>query len=786
MRNIDKVRRAVVAAALVGTGGVLAGTDASSYLDRFAPLSGSVWNAARADPPEEVSSPFGDATVRYDEYGVPRVEAEDERALYFAVGYLHGADRLFQLDVQRRQMRGQLSAVVGDVTLDSDTFHAKMDFAGAAEATWGQLSGSETGTIVEAYADGVNAAREDLAYPVEFELLEYEPDPWTPIDTILMEKQISWGLTGSFRTLRVATVADAFGGEVAGTLFPTYLDHETPILRDGSIESQTNTVPEAADYGGLIDYLGDFEPNQGVGSNSWVVAGEYTESGAPIVSYDPHLTLMAPPVWYQQHLVAGDYQVRGATFPGVPFLIVGENHAGAWGFTNVGADVLDVYEYETRDGEYRYEDEWRPYDETDRTITVADGTDVDITIRKTVHGPMLNREGREVAVAWTGLTATETTAAVHEMAKSDGVEDFLEAIRSFDEPTQNVVYADREGNTLYHVTGRIPIRTVDGEEVRGNRVFDGSAGEGEWDGFTPYGTSTWEGFVPFDEKPGVRNPSYVGTANQRVTDNPQHYVGQGYSPPFRGKRIYERLDRMVDTGSVSAADMRDIQRDRLDTRAEMLLPRLLSLRDRVTETEQDHMDALAEWDYRMTPASHAATVFAEWFDAYGEALYADAYDRADVSHDHYPNDWITATIRADSPWFDVAGTPESPATAMVQAIESVADRWTVPEVPAYGEYNELTIDHPFDQPVLNYPRMPIGGSPATVKNYRQDSAVGSSWRMVVPMDGDARVILPGGNDGNPFSENYDDQLRRWAQGEYLPFDRPWPDAPTISFRGEGR
>lgn len=775
----------MVAAALVGTGGLAVGTDASSYLERFAPLSGSVWNAARAEPPASVTSPHGDATLTYDDHAVPRVEADDETALYYAVGYAHGADRLFQLDLQRRQMRGKLSAVVGDATLDSDTFHVEMDFVGAAEATWEHLRDGETGTVVEAYAEGVNAAREDLPLPVEFELLDYEPGEWTPVDTMLMAKQISWGLTGSFRTLRVATVADAFGPTVARTLFPTRLDHDTPILRGGSTAPSQSSVPAAADYGALTDWVGDFEPDPGVGSNSWVVSGEYTDSGAPIVCNDPHLTLMAPPVWYQQDLVAADYRVRGVTFPGVPFVIIGENHAGAWGFTNVGADVLDVYEYETRDGEYRYGDEWRAYDETEHTIAVADGDDVDVTVRKTVHGPVLDREGQQVAVAWTGLTATETTTAVHEMAKSDGVEEFVAALRSFDEPTQNVVYADRDGNTLYHVTGRIPIRTVDGEEVRGDRVFDGSAGEGEWRGFTPYGTSSWEGFVPFEEKPGVRNPGYVATANQRVTDDPEHYVGQGYSPPFRGMRIYERLDTATGAGTVGPADMRDVQSDRLDERAKLLVPRLLSVREEVGEAAQPHLDALADWDYWMNRGSHAATVFAEWFAAYREALYGDAYEAAGVSAGHYPNDWITATIEADSPWFAVAETPDSPAAAMVSAIESVADEYALPDVPAYGSYNELTIDHPFDQSFLNYPRMPIGGSSATVKNYRKDDAVGSSWRMVVPMDGDASVVLPGGNDGNPFATEYDDQLREWALGEYLPFDRSWPDDPAVTFRGDG-
>jgi penicillin amidase len=783
MPSIDRVRRAVVAATLAGTGGLAFGTDAGSYLEQFAPLSGSVWEAATSERPDTVDNPYGDAAVRYDDYGVPQVEANDEQALYFAVGYLHGFDRLFQLDLQRRQMRGTLSAVVGSATLDSDEFHVKMDFEGAAEATWEHVAETESGPMVVAYADGVNAARKDQPLPAEFELLDFEPTPWTPVDTLLMEKQIAWGLTGSFRTLGVATVADAFGSDVASDLFPTRLDHDSPIIRDGAVGTTSTGSVEPADYRGLTEWLGDFQPDPGVGSNSWVVSGEYTDSGSPIVANDPHLTLMAPPVWYQQDLLADEYRVRGVTFPGVPFVIIGENESGAWGFTNVGADVLDVYEYETRNGEYRYRDEWRGYDETTETIEVADGDDLDVSVRKTVHGPVLDRDGREVGVAWTGLSATETVISVHEMARSDGIEDFVGALQSFDSPTQNVVYADRDGNTLLAMTGRIPIRTIDGEPVRGDRIFDGSAGEGEWDGFTPYGTSTWDGFVPFEEKPGRRNPDYVATANQRVIADPAHYIGQDYAPPFRGMRIYDRLDDATDAGSITPEAMRDLQRDVRDERAAMLVPRLLDLRDDI-DGGQQYLDALADWDDEMRPDATAATVFAEWFDAYRETLYADAFEANGLSTDHYPNDWITVTLEADSAWFAVDGTPETPESAMVEAFESVVADLDSDEPQAYGEYNRLAIDHPFDQSFLNYPRIPLGGSSATVKNYRKEAAVGSSWRMVVPMAGEASVILPGGNDGNPFSDHYDDQIRAWARGDYLPFDRSLPDDPTIEFRSE--
>lgn len=205
--DISRGRRAFIGALLADGVAGSAFSPVRGYLERFAPLSGSAWDSTQR-PDRTVNSPYGNAVVRYDEYGVPNVTGSNERAVYFAVGYTQACDRAFQMNLQRRLMRGQLSAVVGEATLDSDEFHAKMDFAGAARANWSLLEETDVGTLIEAYTEGVNAAFENEPRALEFSLLEYEPDSWTPVDTMLMEKQIAWNLTGSFRTLRTALAAD--------------------------------------------------------------------------------------------------------------------------------------------------------------------------------------------------------------------------------------------------------------------------------------------------------------------------------------------------------------------------------------------------------------------------------------------------------------------------------------------------------------------------------------------------------------------------------------------------
>lgn len=804
----DPTRRGLIGAIALGAtaGGFLG--PVRTYLDRFAPPAGDAWQAARRSPPDQVDSPYGPATIRYDEAHVPRIEASTEAALYFAVGYAQGLDRLFQLDLQRRQIRGLLSEVVGEATLASDRFHTRMDFLGAARATVDTLRGSETFPLVEAYCEGVNRSRSDLALPLEFQLLEYEPDPWRPVDVALTEKQIAWGLTGSFRTLHRETLAAKVGEEAASTLMPNRLDHQATILdHEGATEEwapsgssvrsgHRNQITAGRETRGtspsLESWLSAFESSPWVGSNSWAIAGEHTANGQPVVANDPHLPLQAPPIWYEQALKVPGYRVRGVAFPGTPFVVIGETDTGAWGFTTAGADVIDFYDYDTRnDGtEYRYGDEWREFETASRNIPVADGEDREVTIRKSVHGPVVERGPGDdelrsaVGVAWTGLTGTRTMIAVHDMARSDGIDEFEGALESFD-ITQNCVYADRDGNVLYRATGKVPIRRTGGEPVRGDRVFDGSAREGEWPGYTPYGRSSWEGFIPFAEMPHVRNPEYVGTANQRIVDDAvyPYYFAEAYSEPFRGIQLWDRLDTLVSRGSVTTAEMRELQRDVRDRRAEPFIRLLVAERDALDEGLEPQVDRLRSWDQRMTRDSRSALVFDRFLAHYREVsvrrTIADALDDRRDPTAYEPSDWVLARLEPDSRWF-----PEGRGTAVNEALQRALAEIETEGWETYGDFNRTTIDHPFDRSWLNYPRYPLGGSEATLFNVHPEADRGSSWRQVCPLGTESQCVLPGGNDGSPFGAHYDDQLRRWADGEYKRMDRAIRGTVAVRFVGE--
>ena len=798
----DTTRRAVLAS-ILGAGAGGSALFASDILESFAPLSGRAWQSSRGSVPDTVSSPHGDATVTYDEYHVPHIEAETEEAAYYAVGFVQAADRLFQMDLIRRLMDGRLSEAVGEQTVESDIFHTKMDFRGAAEASKEATSGTRAETVAEAYAEGVNEYIQTGPEPLEFGLLGYEAEEWTVTDTLLVGAQIAWGLTGSFNDLRKTALRDELDEDTFERLYDTQLDHGAPIIRDreattGNAEGVETTETVASSEATrrvepeMVDWLAQHEPPPLWGSNHWAVGGEHTASGSPILAYDPHLSLMVPPVWYEQHVTVGDVDVRGATFPGIPFAIVGQNADGAWGFTNSGADVMDLYTYETDEEmeRYRYNGEWREFETETRTVEVAGGEDREVEVKKTVHGAFVDREiGDEthhVGVSWTGMTGTRESLAVYEFGRATGMDDYIDALREMDLPTQNALYVDADGNVLYKLTGRIPIRRNENDEIaRGDRVLDGSAGELEWDGFEPFGQSSWDGFVPFDEKPGVINPDYVGTANQRLVDDPTYPIGYEYASGFRGARIYERLDERVESGEpVDAQFMKDVQRDSLDIRARILVPAILEARDTMPDSAEPWLDAMEDWDYRMERDSEAALAFHRFYDAFRRLTWQDDFEELGLSGESWwPQEWVLVNLPPDDEFFG-----GDRASVMADAMEEAVGEIDENGWGTYGDYNVTSIDHQFGGQVsaLNYSRYPTDGTAFTVRNFHDGASAGSSWRQVSPMDDEtgSSSVIPGGQSASYFSDHYDDQLRMWADGEYkeMSFETP-DDGETIEFTG---
>ncbi|WP_254830547.1 penicillin acylase family protein [Haloglomus salinum] len=792
---------------------VSAAVGGGSFVTLSAPASGEAWGpsydandgsvasaAADLGGPRQVENPYGEATVRVDEDGVPHITASNEEALAFAVGYVQARDRLFQMDLQRRLMEGNLSAAFGARALESDRFHRRMGFDAAANASWRRIQDTETGEGVRAYTAGVNRYMDTRPTPFEFRANDYEPTRWTPQDTLIVGKLIAWDLTGDFRDLKGRSIRRAFPDrrEAVAELYPDRLDHDDAIVDNGE-GGQRNALGEprpglvdgtdSNDLQGLYEALQPYQSAPGIGSNSWVVGGQFTQDGSPIVANDPHLSLNVPPVWYEQHLrVRGagsedTMDVRGVAFPGVPTVVIGANDDIAWGFTNVGADQVDLYRYERpTENTYRYKGEVREFETHNETIPVKDGRDRTVRIRRTVHGPFLSREtpqGRVgVGVSWVGLGDTRESQAILQLNKADDLDEVRDIMRRFDSPTQNFVAADiRDGGTYFRITGRYPIRTIGNRTVAGDRVFNGSAGRMEWPGFEPYGRTNWSAFHDYDEVPEVRNPGYLATANQRTMDDPPFYIAHSprYADPYRGERIYELLDQRASSDRpITPAFVKRIQRDVHSEAAEDFVPVIQNATGKMQPSTREAADDLAEWDHNMTRDSRSALLFALWLDHYRNATFGDEFRSRGLDESYFPKDYTLGQLPPNARWFDDIRTDrrerraDIAARALRKAIaEADREGWDT-----YGDYNRLDQNHPFPLDFLDYPERPMDGSPYTVSNFRsqRSTQAGSSWRMVVT-EGSSFGVIPGGQSGNPFSPHYHSQLDEWAAGEYKPMAR---------------
>ncbi|WP_330633029.1 penicillin acylase family protein [Halocatena halophila] len=579
---------------------------------------------------------------------------------------------------------------------------------------------------------------------------------------------------------------------------PHRYDHDATILDDNESENANGTtdrIRPTAVTPGLTEWLSSFESPQGIGSNSWVIGKQHTRSGAPMMANDPHVPLLAPPVWYEMHLKGPKTHVRGVTLSGIPFPIVGETEHCAWGVTVAYTDGIDFYSYETNDGKYRYGDEYRSFDTETKTVPVADGDDQEVTVKRTVHGPVVDHESdgdelqEPIAVAWTGLTATRTGEGLLNLLRSESLTEAREGLSMFDLPSLNFVYANRDGETLYQVVGKVPIRKTDGEPVAANRVFNGSDKAGEWPGFKPYGTSTWDengGVIPFEEMPHEINPEYLGTANQRIVEDESfpHYLSASYATPFRGIRLNERLDERVTSGEpIDREFMKSLQRDTHDERAAIFVPKMLAASNEIDGKAAELLEALSDWDYHMDRDSRAALIFSRFIPHYRDVVFKprleEALDDRRDPEEYYGDQWVTVTLNPDSDWF-----PEGRPVAIQKALERTAAELEEEGWETYGDFNTADFKHKLEQDWLAYPPIPTDGAEGSLNNFRRDTAIGSSWRQICPMDksdGPSEGTFPGGNNGNPMSDHYHDQLKRWADVEYTDIGLKMPDETTVTF-----
>ena len=570
-------------------------------------------------------------TIYRDERGIPYIEAQNDEDLYFAQGYATASDRLWQMDLFRRTVRGELSEVLGtgpnNIAIDQDKLHRTYGFTQAAEAELA-ASSPRTRAVLEAYARGVNAYAASLdpkSMPPEFQILQYSFRPWTPADSLAVVKIFFEALSDTWRLDIMRQALSVLPAEKRAELLPEISPIDVLVVgKDAQTKgasAQLKAEPASREFlerlaynqaiaSAALNRIG-FDTDALAASNNWVVGGSRTVTGKPLLSNDPHLRPTAPSIWYLINLSAPGVRVAGVSTPGLPGVIIGHNDRIAWGFTNVGPDVQDLYiekfnpdnpkQYQTPSG-------WQDAVIRREEIKVRKGigsSEYDtITQEVTVtrHGPIIfEGDGKRYALRWTALDPAKNNAdSTYVLNRARNWKEFNAALESFTAPTQNIVYADVDGHIGYHATGIVPIR----KSGDGSVPYDGATDAGEW-------TS----YIPIAKLPTLYDPpsGIIVTANQRIVGTSYPYfLTHSWAQPYRARRIWDLLNEKP---KLSAEDFRRVLGDTYSiagvffTREaiKLLRPTLTPADEKLRAT----LDAFEKWDGRVNAESSVAPIVSQ-------------------------------------------------------------------------------------------------------------------------------------------------------------------------------
>jgi penicillin amidase len=751
-----------------------------------------------------LSSPVN---VTRDTHGVPTIEAANFDDLFFAQGYITAQDRLWQMDVMRRFAAGELAEILGSDLLPLDREQRILGMRQAAQKNVA-VGTPEDRARFEAYARGVNAyieSRRDRL-PFEFRILGYAPRPWTPEDSGLIAAHMVKDLTHySYKTtLTRERILAKLGPELTADLYVNSSAHDRPptVMRVVPLENTSNDEEEDqadSDNGdsvtwnrGKLPFIDEAsEPSLLAGSNNWVVSGAHTVSGKPLLSNDMHLGHQMPNLWYEAHLKSGTLDVAGVTLPGMPYVIVGHNQRIAWGFTNVGATVEDVYvETFNSNGQYLTPDGWKDVDHRRETIHVKGKPDEYVDVVLTRHGPIISSllpgESRQVALRWTLYDGPRNPFFA--VGSAQNWEQFRQAFSNLDAPGQNVVYADVDGNIGYQTTGKIPIR---------------ASGDGSLPEDGRKNTYEWTGYIPFEKLPSIYNPAsgIIATANGRITpDNYPNSISTGWEAPWRTERIY----RVLESGKkFSAADMLALQTDTYSEFDHLAAEHFTYSVDHAktpSARAKQAAEIMRNWDGRMSADSVAPTIAYRARTELSKLLLEAKLGVG--SGIHYSWDmqsvWLERVMR-NQPKRWLPDKFSNYDELLSAAVEAAVGEPGVPQNLSswkWGEANSVEIQHPvFGKiPVLRRwsgPGLkPQSGSGYAVKAVTRSH--GPSERLTVDLaDLDASTLnVVTGQAGNFLSPYYMDQWKAWYEGSTfrLPFSKQAVEnnrAHTLVLQPEG-
>jgi penicillin amidase len=762
----------------------------------FNPSTGAWTMAADASPARDqtltVAGLDQPVTVTFESDGTAHILAQTDHDLFLAVGYVHARFRLFQMDLLRRQGEGRLSEVVGKAALDVDRFELQLGLLRTAQAEWAQLPADDAsrGALI-AYAQGVNDRIDEAErlhqLPAMFALLGYRPQPWTPIDSLIVKGDMTQTLDFTDAPLVMAMLTSTLGPTLTSQWFPVLPPNPQSPYEPGPYPAKATPAPlpemqafsdaETASAAALYQRLAALPPGlvaTGGDSNNWAVAGAKSTSGGALLAGDPHLHLTLPAIWFQLTEDSPGYHTSGVSIPGTPVVLIGHNQHIAWSLTN-GQNQATFFYFEKENAahpdQYFNHGTWMNFRTVNYDIPVLGGATDHLTVKLTTHGPVISERGLTTSVWWAGNLVSQDLGVLLRVAQAADFKAFSNALRDWHAPSQNFVYADDHGNIGLISAGYYPL-------IEGGQPWLPMPGTGEYD---------ITGTIPYEAIPQVYDPpgNIVWTANQRqVGPDYPYYIGTAsnfFDPGYRANEIRRVLSQ---PGSLSSADMMALQNDTRDFLASEIVPLLLkaTANRALSLSELQARDLLAKWDFTMEIGSTAATIWWTFWQQYLSATFDPWWksqhvmvNRAEVN-DALGQDLEAWTIGdPGNPAFSLSG-PTRTATDVIQrafqsaVTELVKQLGPDPQTWVWGRIHTRVLENLAQISGLNYgPRPDRGDANTPMAAGDFPSAHGPSWRMVV--DWGSRTfsgIYPGGQSENPASAWYDDRVETWWEGLYAP------------------
>lgn len=728
----------------------------------------------------------GKAEVYFDERLVPHVFAENDEDLYFIQGYLHAKFRLFQMDLQTKAAEGRASEIAGKKAIQYDKSQRRLGMRFAAENAIKEIEKDpQSMAMFSAYTNGVNAyisSLKESEIPVEYKLLNFKPEKWTNLRTALLLKMMAKMLSGETeKDLPNTNAKSVFMPDELKMLYPQVPDSLEPIVPKGTAFEKPGIVPVVPitadslyfNQKGMVGVREVSKSDVANGSNNWVVDSGKTKSHAPILCNDPHLELSLPSIWYEMQLRTATSNVYGVSLPGSPFVIIGFNDSIAWGVTNSQRDVKDYYEIKFKDKskqEYWFNNQWRKTDSLRvENIKVKNGSTVYDTVAYTIFGPVMYDEGfsdelsskRNLAVRWAAHDPSNEGMTFYRLNRAKNYDDYAEAIKTFQCPGQNFVFASKAGDIAIWQQGKFPARW----DRQGLYVMPGQDS-----------SYMWQGFIPQAENPHAKNPErgFLESANQRPADSTYPYFIPGSYITPRAVSITKQLSTM---NMVTPEDMMKLQNNYFNSLAEDSRSILLNyVREAgLNSIEKNYLGKIKEWDLMASPDSKGQTIFQCWWDSLEVEIWNDELTKINPQAPWPEEQTLMELLKRDSAmkFIDNVNTAQKETLndVVTVAFKKASANLTIKESEGKLEWTKFknpTVYHLLKESLLPFARtgLNVGGNGNIINAVTHSH--GPSWRMIVQLTAttEAYGVYPGGESGNPGSKYYDNYIDYWVEGKY--------------------